>query len=382
MSVNQEDRIGAIIAAFDTQGWHRTGTPADAACAAWLSEKVRDLGPAPETDAYEISRLNPEQAYVEVAGRRVDGLPLFDCGLTESAGVSGRLGASGSEADIGVVVISAGPAMHQLEELRRKGKHSAIVCVTEGREPGLVASNASSFYEPFGPPVVQVSGEVKDWLVEQTALGSKAQVVATATRTKASSSNIFARLAGRDASLAPVVVTTPRSGWWQCASERGGGIAAWLEVMREVAATEHDRPVWFIAFSGHELGHLGCDAFLERHGDLVRGARAWVHFGANVGGATQQAVRISATDADLLAAARAGLEAAGVEGVTAAPVGQVLGQESGVVASRGANCVSLLGGNAHFHMQSDRWPHAVDVASVARQARGFSALVKQLAHQA
>ena len=32
----------------------------------------------------------------------------------------------------------------------------------------------------------------------------------------------------------PLVVMTPRSGWWSCASERGGGFACWLEIMRAV----------------------------------------------------------------------------------------------------------------------------------------------------
>jgi hypothetical protein len=36
-------------------------------------------------------------------------------------------------------------------------------------------------------------------------------------------------------SLAPVVVITPRSGWWACASERGPGIAAFIELARAAA---------------------------------------------------------------------------------------------------------------------------------------------------
>jgi alanyl-tRNA synthetase len=37
--------------------------------------------------------------------------------------------------------------------------------------------------------------------------------------------NVVATVAGQQTDLAPIVVITPRSGWWQCASERGGGLA-------------------------------------------------------------------------------------------------------------------------------------------------------------
>ena len=70
------------------------------------------------------------------------------------------------------------------------------------------------------------------------------------------------------------MVMTPRSGWWSCGSERGGGIACWLEIMRAVHAAKPARDVLFVASSGHELGHLGLDAYMARRPDLVRAARA------------------------------------------------------------------------------------------------------------
>jgi hypothetical protein len=211
--------------------------------------------------------------------------------------------------------------------------------------------------------------------------GSAATAVAQVARTSARSPNVVGIRKGSAEGLAPVVVTTPRSGWWHCASERGGGIAAWLEVARTVAAASPRRDVWFVAFSGHELGHYGLDEFLVRHPGMVESVKVWVHFGANVGGATDANVRVGASNADLLSQANSALRDGGVEGATTAPAGRVPGLEPGAINALGGRCISLLGGNAYFHLVQDRWPQAVNVDSVAVQARAFSDLVLKLANE-
>ena len=185
---------------------------------------------------------------------------------------------------------------------------------------------------------------------------------------------------GRDRARAPLVVTTPRSGWWQCAGERGGGIACWLEVMRAVVASAPARDVLFCAFSGHELGFLGATMLLERRPELARQAYAWLHFGANIGAAVQPGVRFSGADDTLRELASAALTRAGVTEAVAAPHGTIVGGESNVVAEHGARTIGLVGGNALFHLETDRYPRAVDVGAVARQAAAFSEVALTLAH--
>src|SRR5439155_1695418 len=78
----------------------------------------------------------------------------------------------------------------------------------------------------------QVSSQEAAWLADQTRRGAEAQVVAHVVRTPAAATNVVASLRGADPELPPLIVMTPRSGRYWCASERGGGIACWLEVMR------------------------------------------------------------------------------------------------------------------------------------------------------
>ena len=44
-----------------------------------------------------------------------------------------------------------------------------------------------------------------------------------------------------------VVVTTPSSGWFQCAGERGAGVALWLGLARWAARQKTDFSYQFVA---------------------------------------------------------------------------------------------------------------------------------------
>src|SRR6476469_4972927 len=66
--------------------------------------------------------------------------------------------------------------------------------------------------------------------------------------------------------------------------------------MRAVSGIRPIRDVLFVASSGHELGHLGLDAFIERRGGVVPQAKAWIHLGANIGAALGAANILQGSD--------------------------------------------------------------------------------------
>jgi hypothetical protein len=174
---------------------------------------------------------------------------------------------------------------------------------------------------------------------------------------------------------------TPRSGWWQCASERGGGLACWLEIMRAVSAARPARSSLFIASSGHELGHYGLDAFLQKRPELIKGAAAWIHLGANIGAANGRA-RLQASDDGIETLAVEALEAAGTAVQQRVPRGTEPGGEARNIHVGGGRYISLLGTGPLFHSRADRWPAAVDVQAVARFARACGEVAITLANAA
>jgi hypothetical protein len=78
-----EQRLAAVIQAYDAQGNHRTGTEVDTASAQWLAEEVRRLGVKSSLESFALNRVDPQSCYLRVGSRRIDGVPLFDAGFTD-----------------------------------------------------------------------------------------------------------------------------------------------------------------------------------------------------------------------------------------------------------------------------------------------------------
>jgi hypothetical protein len=371
-------RIARVIADYDSQGIHRTGTATDNASAQWLLDQARQAGATATLESFALDRVDIHAAYLESDGRRIEGLPLFDALLTDERGVSGRLGPPEANQPIALVTLSAGGISSEgqsLAALRRSAQFRAIVVVTRGAHAGLSPSNAAAFKDPYGIPVLQVSSEDAAWLEERVKQQSTVRVVAHATRTPSRANNVVATVPGREAALAPIVVITPRSGWWQCAGERGGGIACWLEIVRAAANTQ--RPMWFVASSGHELGHLGLDAFIESRPGLIKTAAAWIHLGANIGVAGG-AARLQASDDQIATRADAAFAKANAVIAQRVARGTVPAGEARNIHVGGGRYVSLLGSSPFFHSPADRWPAAVDVPAVSRFATALADLATSL----
>lgn len=377
--MDRPERIARLIEEFDAQGWHRSGTQVDHDSTQWLTDLVSDAGAKVSAESFPLNRVDPQESYLEVNGERIDGLPLFDGTFTDDGGMHGRIGPLGSDAEIGVGVLSHHPEENQrFSQMRRDGLHKGMVAITLGDRPGLMATNAPAFRDPFGPPVLQVSSESHSLIEEFTRDGAEAHLVVSATRTKTETFNVVGRMNGSDVDLAPLVVMTPRSGWFHCAAERGGGLACWREIIRAIRDVGSQRDVLFVATGGHELGFSGIHAFLERHPNLATDAHAWLHFGHSVGGAVEPNPRFSVTDDGLETLTQDVLRFSNLATIAMAPRGTTLGGESQVVARLGGRVVAVLGGNAHFHLISDRWPEAVDVPAVASFADAFVDLAIQL----
>ena len=395
-------------ATADIQGWdaiadHRTGTAGDRRTAVWLAEQA--AGAAAQLQAFPLRRRVPRQCALTVADRRIPGEPLFDGGHTNADGADGadeivaplaRL-ASGSGASLGhgslgdgrseaiglgAIGAAAGVAATRAVEAARgaAGVWPALVAVTKmnAAVPGLALQNAERFDAPFGPPVLQVASVYEPWLLAAAARRSPARLVVDVRTEDAEGWNVAASVPGAARELAPLVVVTPKSSWWTSTAERGGGIAAWLALLRHFRQRPPARTVWFVATSGHELGHLGLAHWLASNGGLAQSAHAWLHLGANFAARGSRA-RLQAADADLAALARSALAQAGVPGADELTAGGRPAGEARNIHDLGGRYVSLLGSNAWFHHPADRWPDTVDVARTERFIAALTAIASRLA---
>jgi hypothetical protein len=376
-------RVSRVIEAFDRQGIHRTGTDTDDRSAAWLLDEARQAGAEAALESFNLNRVDLRACFLQAGDRKIEGLPLFDGTFTSERGIVGRLGSPESDSEIALVELDGAGISSEgraIAELRRSGRHQAIVAVTRGAHAGLSPMNAPAFAQPFGLPVLQVGSDEAAPLQEYARRRTQIQFIAHAERTPDTASNVVGTVRGRRPELPPLVVMTPRSGWWNCAGERGGGIACWLEAIRAIARAGAPRTALFVASSGHELGHFGLDSFISRRRDLVKGAVAWIHLGANIGAAGGRP-RLQASDDAIEEMAAGALTRAGTGVQQRVARGTVPAGEARNIHLEGGRYTSLLGSSPFFHNAADRWPAAVDAPAVARFAAAIADLGVALARE-
>ena len=370
------------ITAWDSQGPHRTGTAGDEAGARWLAHEAATLGVEVTSEVFKLNRLEPVACYLELDGEHIPGVPAFDAPGTGADGVTGTLSSSSHDATILVARLSPRSVYDgEYERLRRDGAHRALVIVSAGAHSGVGLLNAEHFRQPHGTPTMHVSSDASEVVLAGTARAVSTRVVAENRYILASARNVVVTIRGTLRSSPPVVVMTPRSSWWQSTAERGGGLVCWLEALRALIAAPPACDVIFTANSGHELGHLGLDAFMARRPGWERptseGGATWVHFGANLGAAAGELYLQSASD-ELRPLAETELGRAGQTPDVVAPKTLVPSGETRDIHRAGGRYLTLVGSNPLFHLPEDRWPHAVDTDAVIRIAAAAAALVVKL----
>lgn len=369
-NANAAAQIEADLRRWDAITLHRTATSGDRETALWLAEEIRKCGVTPELETFAFVQRVPGLAQVSDGTSTAVGLPMFDGGSTNVQGVGGKAGVLQSGSVIGVGHYGANdahPATQALNAARRGGGHQAIVAIADvaPNVPGLAVLNAESYQNPFGSPVLQVATAAGPWLLAAAHAGVELTVWAELNQRATQASNVQAKILGRQPELAPLVIMTPRSGWWTCTSERGGGITVWLNALRHFAVHQPRRSVIFTANTGHELSHVGLDHYLHAHAQLVTGAHAWIHLGANFAASGGTLLWQASSQAYL----EQGLVALGDQGfadVNSIPVNSRPLGEARNIYDGGGQFISLLGSNPLFHHPDDRWPQAIDMPKLVK----------------
>ena len=388
-----EQRVPRLLQAYDAQGNHRTATEVDGRSGAWLAREVRQAGAEASLEPFSLSRVDPQSCYLQIGGRRMDGVPVFDATFTGAQGVRGKLGPLGSDSDIALAeselaTLSEGGGApprtginprEQVQMARRSG-HSAVVILTRGVRPGLHLLNASDFRKPSGPPMLQISSSEIDWLRERAAARDEATLVASVNRTRAEAFNLTVKIAGGNPAQAPIVLMAPRSAWWQSVTEQGSRLVCWLEAIRVLTAARPARDCFFVALSGHELGFLGIDPYLQRRPGVISRARCWIFLGSGLGSPRQPNL-VHGSDDALERWAISALEKEGIAVHGTAPHDSKARGEAGAIQRGGGRFVTVVGASDVYHNVNDRWPEAVDVGLLARYARAFADGALQLANE-
>lgn len=356
------------VARYASFALHRFGSPGDRATADWIGGEMKQAGFDVSFQSVVLGRQYVvEQASAEAAGATVEATPFWwppedkasfhlAALLVRDGDVAGKILLLDLPFDRGAYL---GPA-HRAAIAEAAAKKPAAILLTIGNPADdRFAYNVTQEDAPWPVPVI-VAG-AKSRAVFERALASATPVTLDVKghyERDVSGRNVIAETgAGREPTI---VVSTPMTGWYSCACERGPGIANFLALARTVAAETWPAHFVFIATAGHEIGHGGMELFLKHGAPAPKDTLAWIHFGSsNACYAFAEGVRSDRPEEErylVLSKSAVALtdEAfAKVEARRLVTEKQAVGELRDVHAAGYANFLGMAGRHRTFHTPSD-----------------------------
>jgi hypothetical protein len=401
----QEDlgaRVAADLDKYIGFGSKQAGGPGDNACGAWLSREIEGLGFRVEQQPVSVPWFAPERSELLCGDAKATVWPQPIVVPTGQGGVSGPLvridGAGRPTGSLaGAIALLdlpfsrystaiAKPIRAPIEAAFAAGA-AAVVVITNGPTGKVIALNADGRKPMFAGSVALLAPSDAGPFLAAAIRREKATLVVTGQGGRRPASNFIGRLdRGRKSWIA---VSTPRSGWYGCAGERGGGIAAWLWLARWASKAVTGHNLAFICNSGHEYENLGAAEALKATAPKPEDTHFWLHLGANVASQdwhdlTGQVLpgidtqRYLSVTPGLLPLARAifaghvGLEAPYSSDTISA------GEQIEILAAGYRNVAAVFGLHRYHHVAGDD-ARCVSAANVAATARAFQRLLERAA---
>jgi hypothetical protein len=288
------------VVAYDELGPHRTASPQDLATTAWLEKNFKEAGFDVARQPLDVTYHEPLAHHLTVKSEKIEGFPLWPPMQTPESGIEAPLAFLSPDCPVanmqGKIAVMRLPYVGRGVSLGRpeyrkpvidalKMGAAALVIITEGPAGDLIALNA---LPPGGlgkdtplAPMLLVPGRVSAQLTEAAKQSEKAQLILRVkTREKAQAFNLACRL-----KCGPrwIVLSTPQSGWFHCAGERGPGVAIELALARWAAQRKSDISLYCLVTSGHEVAGIGADSgFTAPFLPTPKETALWVFLGSSV----------------------------------------------------------------------------------------------------
>ena len=286
------DSLYRDLITYYNLGEHRTASTGDQKTSDWLNSELKKAGMRTAFQTFGLRQFFPSKSALVLDGNPVACFPLWPPTPTGASPIvaplvdyhpSERL--SGAVALIrfpfdGRAAILKGSAQSELIlDAARLGAR-AVIAITEGPSGEIIALNVLEDTRPWPVPVLLAPPRSEPLLrAAATRRATVSVLIDGREDLQATARNVIGRLGRGNKSI---VVSTPQSGWFRCAGERGPGIALWLGLARWVRKNPSNFSYVFVSTSGHELGGLGIRAFLDSEAPRPGSVAAWVHLGAGI----------------------------------------------------------------------------------------------------
>ncbi|GAA0637071.1 hypothetical protein [Brevundimonas lenta] len=289
------DRIEADLVRYVGFGEKRAGGAGDTACGEWLAGELEQAGYVLERQTFQTPFFEASRAELVSGDARAPVLPqpiVIPTGPDGAVGplvrVDGQGRFKGAMAGaIALIDLPHGrwssalprPVRGPIEAAFAAGAKAAVV-ITNGPTGKVIALNADGRRPMFPGPVALIAPEHASAFLGMAIEGRDARLSIEGQGGTRPAFNFVGRLdRGKDRWLA---ISTPRSGWFTCAAERGPGVAAWLHLARWATTALRDYNLAFICNTGHEYEYLGAAEAMKQIAPPPEATRFWLHLGANV----------------------------------------------------------------------------------------------------
>lgn len=383
-------------------GNKQSGGPGDQACGDWLESELGRAGYAIERQSFSVPWFNTQRAELISGDVRAAIRPQPIVRPTGSDGITGPIirvdaqGLSSRPLDNAIALVDlpfgrwSSIFWDQVRipvKAAMAGGAKACVIVTNGPSGKVIALNTDGRQPLYEQPMALLAPNDAAPFYAAAHRGEAASLYVTGKGGRRSAFNLVGKLdRGRGRWL---VVSTPRSGWFTCAGERGGGIAAWLHIARWASKALPDCDLAFVCNSGHEYQHLGAEELLQKAAPKPDKTAFWLHLGANLAARDWHDVvgprkPLRGTDSQrylvvspaLLPIARTIF--AGLAGLESPYRSDELsaGELSNIIAA-GYQQVAGIFGNHRFHHVEDDDETCVSAEAVAATTLAFRKLLEQ-----
>lgn len=289
------DSVAADLDRYIGFGSKQAGGKGDVACGEWLDAELQRAGFAVERQDVATPYFEPERAELVCGPARAPVWPQPIVVPTGAAGTTGRLvyvdprGRAHDDLAGAIALIDlpasrwstalAKPIAEPIAAAFAAGARAAVA-ITNGPTGKVIALNADGRKPMFAGPVALMAPADAAPFAAAAARGDQATLFLVGTGGRRPAFNLVGRIdRGARRWLA---VSTPRSGWFTCAGERGPGVAVWLSLARWASRNVRDHNLAFICNSGHEYEYLGAAEALKAIAPKPDETRFWLHLGANV----------------------------------------------------------------------------------------------------
>lgn len=284
----EEAEAARILERYQGFGDKASGGPGDIACGAWLEAELTALGFTCQRQTFDAPAYEGG-ATLTCGAASAELIPQASVVPTPASGVSGPLYLAGPDRSgpgIALIVLpharwsTVVGAIEKRVNAALKAGASAVVIVTTGPTGEALALNAPIDRALFDRPVAVLAPKDSEPFVLAAAGGDTAMLRMAGRSFRRPAFNVTATL--KRGAARSLVISTPRSGWFGCAGERGSGLAVYLMLVRWAARAKLPVDIALVATSGHEYENGGGEHFIQELAPKPGRTALWLHLGANV----------------------------------------------------------------------------------------------------